>query len=42
MKKNADVEYYTTYPKIPEKGRETPIPGGACAHLRETLLGHFR
>jgi hypothetical protein len=33
--RDADVEYYTTYPKTPVKGRETPTSGCACAHTRE-------
>jgi hypothetical protein len=28
---NADVEYYTTYLKTPEKGREPPPSSCACA-----------
>ena len=36
---NADVEYYTTYPKTPEKGRETPTSRCTCAHPREPPSG---
>ena len=39
-KENADVEYYTTYPKTPEKRAANPTSGCACAHPREPLRGH--
>jgi hypothetical protein len=45
MTRNADVKYYTTYPKTPEKTAAKPNFGCGCVHPRKHPSGshdHFR